>query len=189
VEVSKPLSSAEINELAEFLTSDKTPEECMDISMLDGFLTGLVIGPETIMPSRWLPEVWGGTEQDEMAWKSRKEAERIIELVMRLYNSVAQAFQVDPPDIRPLLPSHKTKSEEILILDEWCWGFMRSIGLAPESWQSLLDHEERSAAIFPISLHGTEEGWKLLEEDPKISKVPHEEWVTMGWDPFCRVTH
>ncbi len=179
MEVSKPLNDAEIKDLAEFLISDETPEECMDISTLDGFLTGLVIGPDTIPPSRWLPVVWGETEQDEMAWESREKIERIMGLVMCLYNSIAQAFQVDPPDFSPLLPIHKVAGEEVTIIDEWCWGFMYSIGLAPESWQPLLDHEERSATIFPISLHGTKEGWKLLKEDPKISKVPHEEWVAM----------
>ena len=179
VDVSKPLSDAGIDELAAFIISDETPEECMDISTLDGFLTGLVIGPDTILPSRWLPVVWGETEEDEMVWESPEKMERIIGLVMRLYNSIAQAFQVDPHDFNPLLLTRKTKGEEVTIIDEWCCGFMRSIGLAPESWQPLLDHEEQGGAIFPISLHGTEEGWKLLEEDPKISKVPHEEWIAM----------
>ncbi len=59
MDVSKSLSDVEIDELTELLISDETPEECMDISTLDGFLTGLVTGPDTIMPSRWLPVVWG----------------------------------------------------------------------------------------------------------------------------------
>ena len=179
MDVSKPLSDTEIDELAKFLISDETPEECMDISTLDGFLTGVLIGPDTIPPSRWIPVALGETEQGEMAWESPEKAERIMGFAMRLHNSIAQDFQRDPSDFRPLLPIHKAAGEEVTIIDEWCWGFMCSVGLAPESWQPLLDHEERSAAIFPISLHGTEEGWKLLKEDPKISKVPHEEWVTM----------
>lgn len=51
MDVSKSLSDIEIDELAEFLIYDETSKECMDISTLDGFLTGRVIGPETIMPS------------------------------------------------------------------------------------------------------------------------------------------
>jgi len=46
------LGVAEINELDAFLISDDTPEECMGISTLDGFLTGVIIGPDTIPPSR-----------------------------------------------------------------------------------------------------------------------------------------
>ena len=179
MDVSKPLSDTEIDELAKFLISDETPEECMDISTLDGFLTGVLIGPDSIMPSRWIPVALGETEQDEMAWKSRKEAERIMGLVMRLYNSIAQDFQCDPPDFNPLFMINTATDEEVIVIDEWCWGFMKSVELSPESWEPLFDDEEQKAGIFPISLHGTEKGWKLLEEDPKISKVPHQEWVAM----------
>ncbi|EJN6955528.1 UPF0149 family protein [Aeromonas hydrophila] len=34
------------------------------MSMLNGFLTAPVSGPNLIMPSRWLPAIWGG-EQDQ----------------------------------------------------------------------------------------------------------------------------
>ena len=179
MEISSHLSDTEIRELTDFLLSDETPEECMDISTLDGFLTGLVIGPDTIMPSRWLPEVWGETEKDEMVWESEKELERVMGLVMRLYNSVAQDFLCDPPDFNPLFMINTATAEEVTIIDEWCWGFMQAVDLAPDSWQPLFEDEVQKAGIFPISLHGTEKGWKLLEEDPEFSAVPHEEWVAM----------
>ena len=46
-------------DLDEFLMSDKTLDDCMLISDLDGFLTGVVISPDLIMPSEWLPRIWG----------------------------------------------------------------------------------------------------------------------------------
>ncbi|MFC1543433.1 SEC-C metal-binding domain-containing protein [Candidatus Neomarinimicrobiota bacterium] len=49
----------------------------------------------------------------------------------------------------------------------------------PDVIRSDMAFLDRLHSSFPISLHGTEEGWKLLEEDPKISKVLHEEWVAM----------
>ena len=179
MEISNPLSDTEIEELTDFLLSDETPEECMDISTLDGFLTGLVIGPDTIMPSRWLPEVWGETEKDDMVWQTGEELERVMGLVMRQYNSIVDGFKVDPPDFSPIMPVHQASGEEITIIDEWCWGFMQSVGLAPESWEPLFGDEKQKAGIFPIYLYGTEKGYESLEEDPKISKVPHEEWVAM----------
>ncbi len=55
-----------------FLASDASPEHCMQLSDLDGFLAGVAIGPELIVPSEWLPEVWGGGEpvfeDEEQAW-------------------------------------------------------------------------------------------------------------------------
>jgi hypothetical protein len=45
----------DLDALDRFLASDVAPEHCMRISDLDGFLTGVAIGPELIMPSEWLP--------------------------------------------------------------------------------------------------------------------------------------
>ena len=36
--------------------SDVAPDECMDIVVLDGFLTALAIGPELVRPEVWLPK-------------------------------------------------------------------------------------------------------------------------------------
>lgn len=119
------------------------------------------------------------TEKDEMVWESKKELERVMGLVMRRYNSVVQDFMIEPPDFNPLFMINTATAEEVTVIDDWCWGFMQAVDLAPDSWQPLFEDEVQKAGIFVISLHGTEKGWKLLEEDPKISAVPHEEWVAM----------
>ena len=49
----------DLDALDAFLLSDRTPENCMGLSDLDGFLTAIVIGPELIAPSEWLPIIWG----------------------------------------------------------------------------------------------------------------------------------
>ena len=54
----EPLTDAELDELEGFLASDAVPQDCMDLEMLDGFLTAIVSGPESIQPSEWLPQVW-----------------------------------------------------------------------------------------------------------------------------------
>ena len=46
-----PLSNEEIRELDAFLTSDATPDWCMGIVTLDGFLSALAIGPDLVPPS------------------------------------------------------------------------------------------------------------------------------------------
>ena len=48
------LTEAELDELGNFLLSEEMPEECMDISTLDGFLAAIVLNPDLIMPSQWL---------------------------------------------------------------------------------------------------------------------------------------
>jgi uncharacterized protein len=46
--------------LDRYLLSDEAPDNGMGLSDLDGFLTGILVGPELIMPGEWLPHVWGG---------------------------------------------------------------------------------------------------------------------------------
>jgi Uncharacterised protein family (UPF0149) len=43
--VAYPLTETEIGQLDDFLISDSVPEEAMDLSMMDGFITALASGP------------------------------------------------------------------------------------------------------------------------------------------------
>ena len=41
----------------EYLMSDHSPDDSMGLSDLDGFLTGVVVGPELILPSEGYPSL------------------------------------------------------------------------------------------------------------------------------------
>jgi hypothetical protein len=43
------LSLLDLKELARYLDSDLSPDDCLGLSDLDGFLTGIVVGPELII--------------------------------------------------------------------------------------------------------------------------------------------
>ncbi len=49
-----PLTDEEIKELDQFLLDAEEIPESTDISTLDGFLTAIVCGPKTILPSEWM---------------------------------------------------------------------------------------------------------------------------------------
>ena len=72
----EPLTEAELDELEAFLASDAVPQDCMDLEMLDGYLTAIVSGPEPIQPSEWLPHVWseGGKSADARVRRQRAGA-------------------------------------------------------------------------------------------------------------------
>src|ERR1700679_2201659 len=53
-----PLTETEIAQLEDFLISDSVPEEAMDLSMMDGFITALVSGPNLMMPNSLLNGIW-----------------------------------------------------------------------------------------------------------------------------------
>jgi uncharacterized protein len=69
----KPLlpDPIDLDALRNYLMSDHAPDICMDLSDLDGFLAGIIVGPELILPSEWLSVIWDGEEpefvsEDEM---------------------------------------------------------------------------------------------------------------------------
>src|SRR4051794_22530891 len=47
----------DLDVLDRYLLSDEAADNGMALSDLDGFLTGILVGPELIMPSEWLPHI------------------------------------------------------------------------------------------------------------------------------------
>ena len=66
----QPLTDAEFDRLAEVL--QRCGGQAMNIEMLDGFLSALICGPETVLPSEYLPKIWGGDQtNDPMSIRNR----------------------------------------------------------------------------------------------------------------------
>ena len=51
------LTEEELESLDTFLATPVREDTTMDVSTLEGFLVALAIGPETVLPSQWLPWV------------------------------------------------------------------------------------------------------------------------------------
>ena len=62
VDLELPVEGVALDALDAFLSSNQSPPDSMMLSDLDGFLTAIAIGPELIMPSEWLPVIWGDDE-------------------------------------------------------------------------------------------------------------------------------
>ncbi len=89
-----------IDELDEFLMSDQTPDDCMQLSDLDGFLTGIAIGPELIMPSEWMLMIWQGGEPE---FKDAEQFERVMGIIMARYNEIIHQLDDEPGAFEPIL--------------------------------------------------------------------------------------
>ena len=110
ISLTTPLSESEMTELDEFLMSGVTPEGCMDISALDGFLTSLVIGPGLVPPSVWIKAIWGG--ESEPAFESSAQAQRVISLIMRRSNAISSMFN-EPPESHRSFTSARSRAAGI----------------------------------------------------------------------------
>ncbi len=58
----EPLTEAELDRLEGFLKGCKGGKT-MNFEEVDGFFAALVVGPEVVMPSEYLPEVFGGDDR------------------------------------------------------------------------------------------------------------------------------
>lgn len=157
-----PLSDAEIDELDDFLMSEGMPENSMDISTLDGFFAALVLNPDIIMPSEYLPWIWDMEEgEDAPAFASLEQANHILELIMRYYNGVLTAIGND--DFAPLFYTLAQEDDsEFFDAEGWCMGFMHGVFLFVDPWKEIF--EKHPEFLAPMVLLGTQQGWDTLEK-------------------------
>jgi len=158
-----PLTNAEIEELDQFLLDGEEIEEAMDVSTLDGFLTAIVCGPKTIMPSEWLPWVWDMEHgKDAPQFKDEARAQRILGLLMRHMNDIAQTLHQAPEHYEPLFMENPNNGDPVPIIDEWCSGFMKGVQLDSDGWLPVV--VGKPDWMSTIMLYGTQDGWEALEK-------------------------
>jgi uncharacterized protein len=157
------------------------PSDAMLLSELDGYLTGIVVCPELVMPSEWLPGVWAA-EDDEPVFENSKQAEKLMQLVMEHYNTIARSLNGSSGEFAPLFEVDTRHNETLWEL--WIDGFDQAMRLRPEAWARLLvgDDETRAALVGLVSLaeiSRTES--KLSEEDAdELTRSAHDlipDWV------------
>lgn len=133
-----PLTDEELDELDDFLLEQAELESPMDISMLDGFVTAVVCSPVTIMPDEWLSWVWD-TEKGEALprFKDMAHANHIVDLIARMMNDIPATIEQAPDEYLPMLIEDPNDGNPVIILDDWCMGFTKGVGLKSAGWASV----------------------------------------------------
>jgi uncharacterized protein len=155
--MTQPTESEEILErLNAFLMSDKLSENSMLLSDLDGFLTGIAIGPELIMPSKWLPLVWG---EESPAFDDLDEANAIVGAIMFRYNEILAEIERGEPN-----PIYWTTKDGVTLTGDWAEGFMQAVDINPAAWDKLFKAKHMAPYFLPIlALCFDEDGDPLVE--------------------------
>ncbi len=120
----------ELVALGEFLDREPLAKRSMGIPMLDGFLTAIVIGPEMVMPSDYLPWIWDhkrGKKSAEFA--DIDEANRVLGYVQGMHNRVAGALMDKEPAIVPVFIFEPAWDHM-----EWMAGFLMGADFDAEVW-------------------------------------------------------
>lgn len=177
------LSDQDFKELDGWLMRRRTG--ITDMVELEGFLTAIIIGPTTLMPMAWLPKVWGGKQP---RFKSPEEMNRFMALVMGYYNDIVMWFEHQPERFQPTFYQSMFEGKRVIVVDEWCVGFLKGIRLDAAAWKPL--KKQRPELLKPIELFGSPRGWKEISAgdgvaihkkwSPKITpsvRAIHQYWV------------
>lgn len=160
-----PIDRAELEALDAYLSSDRAPANAMMLSDLDGFLTGIAIGPELVMPSEWLPVIWGGEEPE---FADEAEAKLVLGSIMARYNHILR--QIEEGELDPVFWATR---DGTVIAAGWAEGFLQAVRLHIDAWEPLFMSKRDQFLLFPIlALCGDEKGESLLGLSPE-----DEDWA------------
>jgi len=138
--------SVDLATLDDYLMSDRSPPDCMDVSQLDGFLAGIVSGPDLIAPSEFLPVVWGGAQP---SFTDAHEASTILGAILARYNEIAAGLDEDPAMYAPVFWQDQGGN---CIVEDWAVGFMQAVALRSDAWEPVLLDDESSMLLIPIGV-------------------------------------
>ena len=145
-ELNAVLSDEEYDQIGGMLARIKGGK-ITNVETLDGFLTALVICPDLVMPSEYLPIVMSGaSEADDLIFESVAEAERFHGLLMRHWNQINHEFRSGDIHMPLLLES----ADGIAHGNDWSNGFLEGTRLRHEIWAEVANDEERGGPFVPI---------------------------------------
>jgi len=166
-----PLTDDELEELDQFLLYGVDNDESMTLDTLDGYLHAIAIGPETIMPSRWLPKIWGEDSAMMPPMDNIDQLNHIMGLVMRHYNSIISGFEQTPPLVIPYWNTFRYDDIEREEADMWAYGFSEGVQLNRAAWKPLFDSPQGQQWYRPIGLLGEDE---FSADQNKLTKTPEQ---------------
>lgn len=153
----------QLTQLAERLIALPPENDGMLLSEFDGFVAGILVCPEMILPGEWLPVVWG--EEIVPHFASMDQASATLDAVMAHYNRVARGLAKSQPEYEAVYDNDPLSGD--LMWEPWITGFERAMQLRPDAWEATLDSsDEDIASSIPmiLALHDIAEGGSDLDD-------------------------
>jgi uncharacterized protein len=109
--------------------------EAMLIEELDGYIAGLIVCPELIPPSIWMPPIWNREGDVEPVFKDIEHAKNLMTLLMAHYNDVASTLFECPHQYAPIFAVDRR--HKAVMWELWIEGFEAATALKPAAWQKI----------------------------------------------------
>ena len=139
-------------------------EDAMLIEELDGYLAGILVCPETIPPSAWLPLIWNREGEAEPVFEDLDQVNKVLGVVMEQYNATATKLFDAPESYGPLFATDKRHDE--VLWEMWIEGFEKAVKLRPKAWQPLLTADIDTVRAWTGLMHLAD----IARADPRFSR-------------------
>lgn len=138
------MRQSDFTALDKVLMSDRAPDNGMQISDLDGFLTGLAVNPNAISQAEFMPVLWGG---EEPTFKNAAEAKWVVDTILARYAEIEETLRTAPDELDPIFWEGPDGQ---IIVDDWAAGFLDAVSMRPDDWRALFEDDDAFLAIAPI---------------------------------------
>ncbi|WP_380786603.1 UPF0149 family protein [Sphingomonas sp. R86521] len=108
------------------------PDDCMLLSDLDGYLTGLILCPEIVPPAEWLPVKWGGIEAGP-PFEDPLDVQDFETMLVARHAEIAR--DLGRGKFRPFFEVDERNGD--VLWEAWIEGFATAIDLRPEAWAAV----------------------------------------------------
>ena len=139
-----------LDELDRWLRAPRERAPAVDgVSMLDGFLAGIVVGPATYEPLAWLCPLLGVTKDAINDGDTEEYA--ALAGVAEHHNALAAALSETPKRFAPIFARGANGAVDVA---PWCRGFHAAIQLNTTFWRKLLPARGQAHPwLIPILAH------------------------------------
>ena len=140
--------------------ADRNPPAA-GVSMIDGYLTALVVSPQFIPPEDWLGPIVGG----EVAWAPDGSVEAAIRnTLFQRYSQIGSTLSGGPKRYAPIYM--RTDEGEVL-LEQFANGFYLGMRLSIDDWKPFISDPEVGTAMTAILGHCT----TMISENERMGAI------------------
>jgi uncharacterized protein len=127
------------------------------VSMLDGYLAAIIVGPCSVSPYEWMGHML--RPHDNIGMEGSIQAAAIMGVAAR-FNAVSEGLATAPERYAPIF---ERTDDGTVQAGPWCTGFLAAMKLRTEAWRPLLDLGRIDhGLLLPILLHCTDDAGRPM---------------------------
>lgn len=140
-----------LEQLEHWIERLEPPPLINGVSMLDGYLTAIIVGPCSIDPYEWMRSMLA--PHSAIGADGSEQFAAVQAIVMR-FNAIGEGLAIAPDEYAPIF---ERTGDGIVDACPWCTGFVAAMSLRPKAWEPLRDlHRIEHGLLLPILLHCTD---------------------------------